>query len=71
LALSRASPGELYKPGEYCYNPSIEVTNVIDRYEAAEIARIWSEENKYRKWLDVELAVTETWAEMGRCRRSA
>jgi adenylosuccinate lyase len=39
---------------------------VIDRYEAADIARIWSEENKYRKWLDVELAITETWAEMGR-----
>jgi adenylosuccinate lyase len=39
---------------------------VIDRYEAAAIARIWSEENKYRKWLDVELAITETWAEMGR-----
>jgi adenylosuccinate lyase len=38
---------------------------MIDRYEAAEIAGIWSEENKYRKWLDVELAVTETWAEMG------
>ena len=38
---------------------------MIDRYEAADIARIWSEENKYRKWLDVELAITETWAEMG------
>jgi adenylosuccinate lyase len=38
---------------------------VIDRYEAAEIARIWSEENKYRKWLDVELAITETWAALG------
>ncbi len=38
---------------------------MIDRYEAAEIARIWSEKNKYRKWLDVELAITETWAEMG------
>jgi len=38
---------------------------VIDRYEAAEIARIWSEENKFRRWLDVELAITETWAEMG------
>ena len=38
---------------------------MIDRYEAVEIARIWSEENKYRKWLDVELAITETWAEMG------
>lgn len=38
---------------------------MIDRYEAAEISRIWSEKNKYRKWLDVELAITETWAEMG------
>ena len=38
---------------------------MIDRYEAAEITRIWSEKNKYRKWLDVELAITETWAEMG------
>jgi adenylosuccinate lyase len=38
---------------------------MIARYEAAEIADIWSEENKYRKWLDVELAITETWAEMG------
>ncbi len=38
---------------------------MIDRYEAAEIARIWSEENKFRRWLDVELAITETWAEMG------
>jgi adenylosuccinate lyase len=38
---------------------------MIDRYEASEIACIWSEENKYRKWLEVELAITETWAEMG------
>jgi adenylosuccinate lyase len=38
---------------------------MIARYEAAEIAGIWSEENKYRKWLEVELAITETWAEMG------
>jgi adenylosuccinate lyase len=55
----------VYKRREYCYNSSIEETHVIDRYEAAEIARIWSEENKYRKWLDVEMAVCETWAEMG------
>jgi len=26
---------------------------------------IWTEENKYRKWLDVELAVCEAWAEAG------
>jgi adenylosuccinate lyase len=38
---------------------------MIDRYEAAQIAKIWSAENRYRRWLDVELAITETWAEMG------
>jgi adenylosuccinate lyase len=38
---------------------------MVERYEAAEIRGIWSEKNKFRKWLDVELAITETWAEMG------
>ncbi|HBY62694.1 MAG TPA: adenylosuccinate lyase, partial [Solibacterales bacterium] len=27
--------------------------------------RIWSEENKYRQWLEVELAASETLAELG------
>jgi len=27
--------------------------------------RVWSDENKYRKWLDVELAVAEAWTEEG------
>ncbi|MBN2399274.1 MAG: adenylosuccinate lyase [Candidatus Aminicenantes bacterium] len=38
---------------------------MIDRYEAAEISAIWSEDNKFRKWLAVELAITEAWADMG------
>ena len=38
---------------------------MIERYEVPEISKIWTEENKFRKWLDVELAITETWAEMG------
>ncbi len=29
------------------------------------MARIWNEENKYRQWLEVELAASETLAEMG------
>jgi adenylosuccinate lyase len=28
--------------------------------------RIWSDENRYRKWLDVEIAVCEAWASLGR-----
>ena len=38
---------------------------MIDRYEVEEIANIWSSRNKFRKWLDVELAVTETWYQWG------
>jgi adenylosuccinate lyase len=29
------------------------------------MARIWSEEGKLARWLDVELAVTDAWAELG------
>ncbi len=38
---------------------------MINRYEVKEIARIWSEQNKFRKWLDVEIAITEVWHEWG------
>ena len=44
---------------------------MIPRYTRAEMGRIWSEENKYRKWLDVELAATETLAEAGMVPREA
>ena len=29
------------------------------------MARIWSDENKLARWLDVELAALEAWAEVG------
>ena len=38
---------------------------MVERYSVKEVSKIWSEENKYRKWLDVELAITEVWNEMG------
>ena len=38
---------------------------MIDRYSRAEMKRVWSDENKYRMWLDVELAVCEAWTEAG------
>src|SRR5579862_5510529 len=40
-------------------------TEVIARYTRAEMGKVWSEENKFQKWLDVELAATETLAEAG------
>jgi adenylosuccinate lyase len=36
---------------------------MIDRYTRPEMANIWSEENKYRQWLEVELAASEALAE--------
>ncbi len=36
---------------------------MIERYTRPEMGRIWSEQNKYDKWLRVELAVCEAWAE--------
>ena len=39
---------------------------MIDRYTRPEMGAVWSDENKYRKWLDVELAVCEAWASLGR-----
>ncbi|SFM79058.1 adenylosuccinate lyase [Thermodesulforhabdus norvegica] len=38
---------------------------MIERYTRPEMGRLWSLENKYRKWLEVELAVCEVRAERG------
>jgi adenylosuccinate lyase len=38
---------------------------MIDRYTRPEMGRIWTEENKYRMWLEVECAASETLAEFG------
>ncbi|HOV86297.1 MAG TPA: adenylosuccinate lyase [Syntrophobacteraceae bacterium] len=39
---------------------------MIERYTRPEMGRIWTLENKYRRWLDVEIAVCEVLAEEGR-----
>jgi adenylosuccinate lyase len=38
---------------------------VIARYSRPAMARIWSDEGKLRAWLEVELAATAAWAELG------
>ena len=38
---------------------------MIERYSTPEMTDVWSEANKYRMWLAVELAVTQTWETMG------
>jgi adenylosuccinate lyase len=44
---------------------------VIPRYTRPEMGRIWSEENRFRTWLTVEVAATETLAEAGLVPKSA
>jgi adenylosuccinate lyase len=39
---------------------------MIDRYSRPQMKAIWDPENRYRKWLDVELAIAEGWAKIGR-----
>ena len=35
------------------------------------MGRVWSDENRFQKWLDVEIAATETLAEAGLVPREA
>lgn len=39
---------------------------MIERYTLPEMGGIWTDENRYRRWLDVELAVCEAWAKLGK-----
>ena len=38
---------------------------MIDRYSRPEMKRVWSDENKYAKWLEVELAACQAWTDEG------
>ena len=37
---------------------------MIERYTRPEMGAIWTEENKYRAWLEVEILACEAWAEL-------
>lgn len=44
---------------------------MIPRYTLPEMGALWTEEEKFRRWLDVEIAVCEVHAEMGTIPRDA
>jgi adenylosuccinate lyase len=44
---------------------------MIERYSRPQMKRVWSDENKFDKWLKVEIAVCEAWAELGVIPREA
>jgi len=44
---------------------------MIERYSRPRMKRVWSDENKFNKWLEVEIAVCDSWSEMGAVPREA
>ena len=38
---------------------------MIERYTRTEMGAIWTEENRFRAWLEVEILACEAWAELG------
>ncbi len=38
---------------------------MIERYSRPRMKRVWSDESKFNKWLEVEIAVCDAWAEIG------
>jgi len=44
---------------------------MIPRYTRPEMGAIWSEENGFQKWLDVEILAAEGWARLGKVPRAA
>ena len=44
---------------------------MIERYSRPEMKKVWSDENKFNKWLEVEIAVCQAWADLGVIPRTA
>src|SRR5512142_776843 len=44
---------------------------MIERYSRPRMKKVWSDENKFDKWLQVEIAACEAWAELGVVPQSA
>jgi len=44
---------------------------MIQRYTLPRMGRLWSDDNKYSTWLEVEIAVCEAWANLGKMPQSA
>jgi len=44
---------------------------MIERYSRPQMKKVWSDESKFDKWLEVEIAVCDAWAELGVIQREA
>ena len=48
-----------------CRERVVASADVIERYSTPEMSRLWSEAERYRTWLEVELAATEAFESLG------
>ncbi len=44
---------------------------MIERYSRPRMKQVWSDKNKFDRWLQVEIAACEAWAELGKIPKSA
>jgi len=44
---------------------------MIARYTRKEMGRLWEPQNRFQKWLDVEIAACEAWTELGKIPKKA
>lgn len=44
---------------------------MIERYSRPQMKKVWSDESKFAKWLEVEITVCEAWADLGVIPREA
>ncbi|EWG57713.1 glutamyl-tRNA synthetase [Staphylococcus aureus MUF168] len=38
---------------------------MIERYSREEMSNIWTDQNRYEAWLEVEILACEAWSELG------
>src|SRR6476619_8592304 len=57
------APSHVRAPAPACGASTLR--SVIARYSRPAMARIWSDEGKLARWLEVELAALEGWVEVG------
>jgi adenylosuccinate lyase len=59
------------KKGPHRLGLAFQEKELIPRYTRQEMGQVWSDANKFAKWLEVELAATETLAEAGQVPKDA
>src|SRR5438874_13559973 len=51
--------------GRYRFGPKGSAAGLISRYTRPAMGAVWSDERRFQRWLDVEIACMAAWAELG------